>query len=107
MEFSDKMFTQRLPLRSDKVKMKFCGAQLREMPAFKKCWVAVHYMRGRKPFLHSFFFLISKVQDLQNKEIAFLYKFGSKVSCAASSIVTKTVKHEGHNLLFSKPFSLK
>ena len=85
MEFSDKMFKQRLALRSNKVKMKFCGAQLREIPSFEKCCVTVHYMRGRKPFLHSCF-LISKVQDLQNKEIAFLHKFGSKVSSGLSFI---------------------
>lgn len=37
MEFSVKMFKLQLALRSNKVKMKFRGAQLREMPLFEKC----------------------------------------------------------------------
>jgi len=85
MEFGDKMLKQRLALRSNKVKMKFCvHSSGRCLPLENVGLLCT--MRGRSPFLHPYFF-IGKVQDLQNKEIAFLYKSGSKVSSRFSFIV--------------------
>lgn len=102
------MFKQRLALRSNKVKMKFCGAQLREMPSFEKHWLLCTIRGGGNLFLYIFFFNWQSTgptepENCFSLQIWQLNIFRSLFHCGASSVVM----YERHNLLFSKPFSLE